>query len=186
MTQPCDTTECLIASLGGDRAATEELVRLLYDELHALSARLMGRERADHTLQPTALVHETYLRMIHQGEVDWRDRAHFFSAASRIIRQILVDHARRHGAAKRGGGWERVELRDEDESRHVEEVDLVALDAALHQLEELNPRQRHIVELRFFGGLTIEETAATLRLSLSTVNAEWALARAWLSRQLAS
>jgi len=152
-------------------------------ELRALAARFMQRERSDHTLQPTALVHEAYLRLVDQDDAQWHGRAHFFSVAAEVIRRVLVDHARRHRAAKRGGSRERVQLTS-DEPASDEGLDLLALEDAMEQLRSLNERQERIVELRYFGGLTIEETAAALRVSPATVKAEWAMARTWLKGKL--
>lgn len=178
-----DVTQLLLDWSNGDQQALDQLLPLVYDELHRLAEHYMRRERPDHTLQPTALVHEAYLRLIDQQRVRWRNRAHFFAIAAQAMRRILVDHARRHQARKRGSG-QRVPL---DEARAVPslpEMDLVALDEALTRLAEFDPRQSRIVELRFFGGLSIEETASVLQLSPATVKREWQLAKAWLYRAL--
>lgn len=186
MASSSDITRILRASNSGDAGATDELLAALHGQLRALAADFMRRERAGHTLQPTALVHEAYLRLVEQNGADCRDRRHFMAIASEVIRRVLVDHARRHGAQKRGGGWERVELEDADASVSAEPGghDMLALDEALEHLGRLHDRQRRIVELRYFGGLSIDETAANLDVSPATVKAEWALARAWLREKL--
>jgi RNA polymerase sigma factor (TIGR02999 family) len=144
----------------------------------------MRRERPGHTLQPTALVHEAFLRLINQSRVDWRNRAHFFGAAARLMRQILINHAEARQAGKRGGGAERVSLNDADHSAVVHEIDLIALNEALANLERIDPQQVRIVELRYFSGLTVEEVAEVLGVSSATVKREWSAARAWLRREL--
>ena len=144
----------------------------------------MRRERANHTLQPTALVHEAYARLVEQQRVRWRNRGHFFAIASRLMRRILVDHARAHGAAKRGGAAPTVSLDEAGDVAARSEVSLLALEDALARLETLDPLQAEIVELRYFGGLTIDETAAVVRVSPSTVGREWNVAKAWLYREL--
>ena len=158
---------------------------LVYEELRRLARQCMSRERPGHTLQTSALVNEAYLRLVDQKNIRWRDRAHFFGIAARLMRQVLVDYARRRRYAKRGGDARRVPL---DEAMIVSEeraADVVALDAALNSLAEIDPRQSQIVELRFFGGLSIEETAEALDVSPATVKREWATARAWLKREIA-
>jgi len=168
---------------GGDQRALERLLPLVYGELRKLAASYMRRERSDHTLQPTALVHEAYLRLVDQRAVDWRNRAHFFGIAARMMRRILVDHARRRQAAKRDGAAYRISgSADSDEAER--DPDLLALDVALDGLEALDPRQARIIELRFFGGLTVEETAEVAGISTATVKREWQTARAWLAREL--
>jgi RNA polymerase sigma factor (TIGR02999 family) len=158
---------------------------LVYDELRALASRSLRHERSGHTLPPTALVHEAYLKLVDQRQVRWQDRAHFFAVAAHLMRRVLVDHARRHRAAKRGSGAPGSML-DEAEagSAAVPFVDLLALDRALDRLAALDDRQARTVELRFFGGLTIEETAEVLHVSLATVKNDWSLARGWLYREL--
>ena len=168
----------------GDQAAFDELVPLVYNELHQMAVRRLRRERPNHTLRPTALVHEAYVRLIDQDRVRWKNRAHFFAIASRLMRRILVDHARAHGAAKRGGGGPMVSLDDAGDVALEQDVSLLALDDALVQLDKLDPVQAQIIELRYFGGLTIEETAAVVRVSAKTVGREWNVARAWLYREL--
>ena len=157
----------------------------VYDELRKLARRQLRREQLGHPLQTTALVHEAFLRLVDARQVRWDSRAHFFGVTARLMRQILVDHARTRDAAKRGGGVAEVSL-DEAVGLATEAVrgDLLAMDEALYRLETLDPRQSRIVELRFFGGLTVDETAAALELSAATVKREWALARAWLWRAL--
>jgi RNA polymerase sigma factor (TIGR02999 family) len=177
-------TQILTAlSRGGDRAAAERLLPLVYDELRALASEYMRRERPGHTLDPTALVHEAYLRMIDQRRATWNDRAHFIAVASEVIRRVLVDHARKHKALKRGGGRERDDLGEVATEPALDGVDLLALDEALNDLGELNERQRRVVELRYFGGLTVEDAARVLAVSPATVKADWHMARIWL-RQL--
>jgi RNA polymerase sigma factor (TIGR02999 family) len=164
----------------GDEAAREDLIPLVYDELRRVAARHLSRERRDHTLRATALVHETYLRLVEQKRARWRSRAHFFAVAAGLMRRILVDHARSHRATKRGGELRRVPLNEAlvvAASRHVE---LVALDEALAELSALDPKLGRVVELRFFGGLSIEETAEVEGLSPATVKRNWNMAKAWL------
>jgi len=169
-------------------SAPDELLALVYDELRRLAARYLRGQRAGHTLQPTALVHEAYLRLAKGGALPVDDRTHFFALAARAMRQVLVDHARRRAAAKRGGDPERVTLDDTLElGRGGEEgrrLDLLALDEALERLERVSPRQCRVVELRYFAGLTIAEAAASLGVGTRTVEDDWALARAWLQRRL--
>lgn len=174
----------MIAWNAGDDAALERLVPLVYSELRRTAARRLRRERPDHTLQTTALVHETYLRLVEQRRARWRNRAQFFAVAARLMRRILVDHARSRGASKRGGQAWRVSV-DADTLRAPEaEPEVVALDRALQDLASLDKRQSQIVELRYFGGLSIEETAQTLGLSPATVKREWTVARAWLHQRV--
>jgi RNA polymerase sigma factor (TIGR02999 family) len=177
-------TRLLIGWSRGDRAAFDELVPMVYGELRQVAARRLRHERRDHTLRPTALVHETYLKLIGQNRVRWRNRAHFFAIASRLMRRILVDHARARDAGKRGGGNPVVSLDDAGELSIERDVSLLALDDALARLESLDPMQAQIIELRYFGGLTIDETAAVVHLSAATVGREWNVARAWLYREL--
>lgn len=165
--------------------AADRLYHLVYDELRGVAARRMALERDDHTLTPTALVHEAYVRLVDQDGVEWQGRAHFFAIAARMMRRILVDHARRHQAERRGGGSVHVTL---SEASGVEEErihDLLALHEALERLASLDERQASVVELRFFGGLDVEETAAALDVSPSTVKRDWAFAQAWLQAELA-
>jgi len=178
-------TALLRAWSQGDAEAGERLLPIVYGELRRQAARLLRRERRDHTLQPTALVHETYLRLVEQKAADWRNRTQFFAVAARAMRRILVDHARRHGARKRGGSWDRITL---DESRRAwpgePDVDVLALEDALGELATIDPGKVRLVELRFFAGLNLEETASVLGVSESTVSREWRLTRAWLFRRL--
>jgi RNA polymerase sigma factor (TIGR02999 family) len=186
MSRPGRVTELLRGWRQGDRAAEADLLPLVYGELRARAARALGRERPDHTLQPTALVHEAYLKLVGQEPVDWQDRTHFFAIAARLMRQILIDHARRHGSAKRGGGRRLVPLEVAGEvAAGAPEVDLEALDEALVNLARLDREAAEVVELRYFGGLTVEETAQALGCSPSTVVRQWRAARAWLWGELA-
>ncbi len=166
----------------GDALAVERLSSLLYDELRALAERYMRRERSNHTLQPTALVHEAYLRLIGTG-IAFQNRAHFLALAARTMRRVLLDHARRRAATKRGGGVERVTLADVA-AADSRTLDLIAVDAALERLAQIEPRQAQVVELRFFGGLEIEEAAEVLGVSKATVKRDWRFARAWLAGEL--
>ncbi len=179
-----DVTQLLHAASSGERADLDALMNAIYDELRRLAVKHMQAERGNHTLQPTAVVHEAYIKLIDQRSADWNDRVHFFAIASRIIRQILVDHARAHKAEKRGGGAARLPL-DAGQSVAAEpNVDLIALDEALTALHELNERQAQVVEMRFFGGLTIDEIAESLGIGKRSVDREWKVARAWLFCQI--
>ena len=181
---PNEVTQLLLAWSDGEEAALEKLTPLVYGELHRLAKRRLGRERAGHTLQTTALVNEAYLRLIDAKEVRWQNRAHFFAVSAQIMRRILVDFARERGQLKRGGGAQQVSL---DEGLLVSPergADLLALDEALEQLAALNARQSRVVELRYFGGLNEEEVAEVLKVSLRTVQSDWRLARTWLYRKL--
>jgi RNA polymerase sigma factor (TIGR02999 family) len=183
---PQQVTQLLVAWSGGDQAALEELTPLVYGELRRLAHHYISRERPGHTLQTSALVNEAYVRLVEQKEVDWQCRAHFYGIAARLMRQVLVDYARRRGYAKRGGEARRVLL---DEALVVSDeraAEVVALDEALEGLAKLDPRQSQIVELRFFGGLSIEETAEVLGVSPGTVMADWTVAKAWLRRAIKS
>lgn len=183
-----DVTSLLQAWRAGDRAALDELIPLVYRELHGIASRHLARERPGHTLQSTALVHEAFLRLIGQRAVDWQNRAHFFAIAASQMRRILVDHARRGTAGKRGGAARPASLDDAFEiaapTIGLEPIDALALDGALQQLEAIDPTQGRVVELRYFGGLTIEETAAVLGISTGTVKRDWTTAKAWLFRAL--
>ena len=182
-----DITRLLRQWQDGSAEALDRLMPLVYDELRALASRYLSRERQDHTLQTTALVHEAYLKIAGQREVDWQNRAHFFGIAAQLMRRILVDHARRDRRAKRGGQAIHLSLDDADPSSPpaaVDAIDVYALDRALSRLEGLDPQQGRVVELRFFGGMTIEEAAVVTGLSSATVKREWAVARAWLYREL--
>jgi len=179
-----DVTRLLVLWTRGNQQAMEDLLPLVYDELRKLARRYLQRERPGHTLQSTALVHEAYLRMIDQHDVSWQGRAHFFGIAAQMMRRILVDHARGRDAAKRGAGACKLTL-DEDLLAPAErDINLVALDQALDALSKLDSQQGRIVELRFFAGLSIEETAEVLKISPATVKRDWAMAKAFLSRQL--
>jgi len=168
----------------GDQGAREALIPLVYDELRRLARRYLRRERPDHTLQSAALVNEAYLRLIRQDQPQWQNRAHFFGVAAQLMRHILVDHARNRAAAKRGAGAPRLTLDPDVALPQARNVDLVALDDALNQLAALDPQQSRLVELRFFGGLSIEETSVVLGVSPATVKREWATARACLQREM--
>jgi len=165
----------------GDQEALQALIPLVYQELRRIAQHHLKQERPDHTLQSTALVHEAYLRLMKQGPAEVANRTHFLAVASQLMRQILVDHARGHRAAKRGGGF-KLEINDAVSVQKTQNVDLIALDDALNELAELDPQQSRIVELRFFGGLSLEETAEIVGVSPTTVKREWATARAWLRR----
>lgn len=181
---PKDITQLLVDWRNGDKAAMDQLLPIVYDELRRLASSLFRRERVNHTLQPTALVNEAYLHLVGQSEVSWQNRAHFFSAAAQLMRHILIDHARAHNATKRGGGELRVSLKEDMAATEQREVDLIALDSALDELAALDPQQSRIVEMRFFGGLSVEETAEVLAVSPATVKREWSTAKAWLYRQM--
>jgi RNA polymerase sigma factor (TIGR02999 family) len=183
--KPSEVTRLLAEAGQGSRLASEELLPLVYDELKALAARRLGRDAPGQTLQATALVHEAYIRLIGDGTPTWENRAHFFGAAALAMRRILVERARRVHAAKRGGGRHRIPLTDLDVASVDNSVDFVALDAALQRMEREDERSARIVMLRFFAGLSVEETAEALGLSASTVKREWSCARAWLYDELA-
>ena len=167
----------------GDPEALQALIPLVYQELRRIAQHHLSQERSDHTLQSTALVHEAYLRLMKQGAADIENRGHFLAVASRLMRQILVDHARAHRAAKRGSGL-KLELDEDMAFQQGPSVDLIALDRALNELARLDPQQGRIVEMRFFGGLSIEETAEIIGVSRTTVKREWSTARAWLRREV--
>jgi RNA polymerase sigma-70 factor (ECF subfamily) len=184
MTNPGgDVTQLLKAMTGGDPAAAEQLLPLVYAELHRLASSYMRRERQDHTLQPTALINEAYLRLAGDN-VDWQNREHFIGVAAHVMRRVLVDYARAHKAEMRGGGLKRVEF-DEGVAISVDRSDeLLSLDEALDRLMQLNPRQAQVVELRYFGGLSVEQIASILAIAPRSVKRDWALARIWLFKQL--
>lgn len=167
----------------GDQEALQALIPLVYQELRRIAQYHLRQERPDHTLQSTALVHEAYIRLVKQAPAEVENRAHFLAVASRLMRQILVDHARGHRAAKRGAGL-KLELQDAMAEQKGQNVDLIALDNALNELARLDPQQSQIVEMRFFGGLSIEDTAEVMGVSRTTVKREWATARAWLLREM--
>ncbi|MBI4474413.1 MAG: sigma-70 family RNA polymerase sigma factor [Acidobacteria bacterium] len=181
-----DVTQLLLAWNSGDRAALDNLMPIVYEELRRLARRHMRSEDPAHTLQATALVNDAYIRLVDQKRVNWQNRAHFFGAAAEIIRRVLVDHARARGRLKRGGNALKVSLNDEINAAEPVRLDVVALDDALSQLAKLDPQQERIIELRFFAGLSIEETAEALNISPATVKRDWATARAWLYREMAS
>jgi RNA polymerase sigma factor (TIGR02999 family) len=183
--QPSNVTRLLVDWSNGDVQARDKLMAVVYDELRRMARRYMSSENPGHTLQPTALVHDAYLRLVDQSVVKWQNRAHFFGVAAQIIRHILVDHARERHALKRGGASFKVTLTEDVIAAEQVDLDLVRLDEALGRLAALDSRQGRIVELRFFGGLSIEETAAVLNVSPATVKREWVTARAWLNRELA-
>ena len=183
MAQAPDVTGLLVAWSDGDEAASERLMEAVYAELRRLARGYMRGERPDHSLPPTALVHEAYLKLVDQRRVHWQNRAHFFAIAAHVMRRLLVDHARAHGAAKRGAGVT-VPLQDIDVGGDAPDIDVLALDAALDQLAAIDRRQSRLVELRFFGGMTVEETATVLGVAPITVKRDWALAKAWLYREL--
>lgn len=181
---PTEVTQLLVAWSNGDSSARDALMPLVHDELRRLAHRYMGRERGNHTLQTSALVNEAYLRLIDQKDVHWQNRAHFFGIAAQIMRRILVDYARKRGFAKRGGNMQAVSF---DEALIVSPeraAEVVALDDALNGLAELDQRKSQIIELRFFGGLSIEETAEVLGVSAGTVMRDWTFAKAWLRREI--
>jgi len=179
-----DVTALLRRLTSGDESVAPQLMELVYGELRRLAADCMRQERRDHTLQPTALVHEAYLRLVAQRDADWKNRAHFFGVAGQLMRRILIDHARANLRLKRGGSQRRVSLDENLAFSPDQSEELVALDETLGRLEKLDPRQCRIVELRFFGGLTAEEAANALGVSLRTVEREWNLAKAWMYMEL--
>jgi RNA polymerase sigma factor (TIGR02999 family) len=184
MTSQHEITRLLAEWSNGDRQALEKLTPLVYDELRRLAARYLRQERAGHTLQSTALVHEAYMKLVGQNNVQWQNRAHFFGIAAQMIRRILVDYARARKADKRGSGAEKLSLDEAIALPGGQDLDLVALDDALEGLAKIDPRQSRLVELRFFAGLTIEETAEVMQMSLATAKRDWVAAKAWLSREV--
>ena len=168
----------------GDKSAQDKLMPLVYDELRRLAHQYMRRERPGHTLQTAELVNEAYVRLVDQSQIQWESRAHFFGIAARLMRQILVDRARRRNFAKRGGGAIRVSLNEATAVAQEQSASVVALDDALKSLEKIDPRKSRIVELRFFGGMSIEETAEALSVSPGTVMRDWTFARAWLRNEM--
>ena len=181
---PQEVTQLLLAWSQGDQAALDQLIPLVHAELHRLAHRCMDRERAGHTLQTTALVNEAYLRLIDSSQVRWQNRAHFFAVAAQLMRRILVDFARSRHNLKRGGAAQRVSLDEALLLPQESDPDLIALDEALDALAALDPRQARAVELRFFGGLSVEQTAEVLQVSPETVARDWRVAKAWLLREL--
>jgi RNA polymerase sigma factor (TIGR02999 family) len=183
-TSPQDVTQLLIQLTGGERAVLDELLALIYGELRSLAANYLRRERSDHTLQPTALVHEAYLRLVDQTQVNWQNRAHFFGVAAQMMRRILVDHARAHSAEKRGHDYQKLALDENIDQAFERGAELIALDDALQTLAEVDPQKARVVELRYFGGLSVEETAEVLGVSAVTVKRHWRMAKAWLYGQM--
>jgi RNA polymerase sigma factor (TIGR02999 family) len=179
-----DITKLLFAWSEGDQTALEKLTPIVYDELHHLARRYMKRERPGHSLQTTALVNEAYMRLVDYKSMRWQNRAHFFAVSAQLIRRILVEHARRHNL-KRGGGIPHVSLDEAAVVGGSRSPDLVALDDAMKTLAQVDPRKEQVVEMRFFGGLSVEETAEVLKVSPVTVMRDWSTARAWLYRELA-
>jgi RNA polymerase sigma factor (TIGR02999 family) len=184
MAEKPEVTQLLKKAQSGDRESLDRLLPLIYDELRRVAANQLQKERGNHTLQATALVHEAYLRLLEQREVDWQNRAHFFSIAAEMMRRILVNYAVQRNAQKRGDGSARLSLEEAMSFSDEKDFDLISLDDALKQLAEYDALQARIVELRFFGGLTIEETAEVLDISDSTVKREWRMAKAWLKTKL--
>jgi RNA polymerase sigma factor (TIGR02999 family) len=181
---PSQVTQLLVNWGNGDEQSLEALIPLVYDELRRQARRYLRRERPDHTLQSTALVHEAYVRLVDQRQANWRNRSQFFGVAAQLMRRILVDHARSRLAAKRGAGAEKLPIVEEVAILEMQNVDLISLDACLTRLEQMDPQQSKIVELRFFSGLSIEDTANALGISTATVKRDWALAKAWLYREI--
>src|SRR5580698_307042 len=179
-----DVTALLGQLAKGDDAAASKLIPIVYDELRRLADGYLRRERPDHTLQPTALVHEAYVRLVGQDQPDYRNRAHFFGVAAQLMRQILVDHARSRNAGKRGGGEPKIALESVADASAKHPEGFLDLNDALHRLEERDPRKARVIEMRFFGGLTAEETAEMLGISVETVRRDLRLGQAWLQREL--
>jgi len=182
-----EITQLLLKWRAGDTTALERLIPLVYNELRRLARQCMRKERAGHTLQTTALVNEAYLRLVKSSRVDWQDRAHFFAVAAQLMRRVLVDEARRRKLQKRGGEFTRLTLSDEVlPARQQREIDLIALDEALERLAEFAPRKCKVVEMRFFGGLSVDQTSAVLGVSVDIVKREWRTAKLWLLEELSS
>jgi len=181
-----DLTQLLVSWSKGDKEALDKLVPLVYAELRRIARRHMGRESPGHTLQTSALINEAYMKLVDRRNVQWQDRAHFFAVAAQVMRHILIDHARSRHYAKRGAGARKVSLEDTAVLSNERAADLVALDDALNALAAIDPRKSRIIELRFFGGLSIEETAEILKIAPVTVTREWRAARAWLRREMSS
>jgi len=179
-----EITELLAEWREGNQSALDELYPLVYNELHRLARRYMSRERRGHTLQTTALINEAYVRLVDQKNVQWANRSHFFAISAQIMRRILIDHARRHAYAKRGGGAQQVSLEEAATVTPDLGRELIQLDEALKSLAEMDPRRSQVVELRYFGGLNNEEIAGVLHISENTVTRDWNMARAWLYQQL--
>jgi len=183
--KPENVTQLLLGWGKGDKEALDQLLPIVYDELRRQAARYLRRERAGHTLQTTALINEAYIRLVDQKRVHWQNRAHFFGIAAQMMRRILVDHARTKGRAKRGGSDIRVSLAKANLVTKSRDLDIVALDEALERLGKVDEQQARVVELRFFSGLTVEETAEVLAISPATVKRDWSMAKAWLHREIA-
>lgn len=183
-TDPPDITGILEKAGSGDPHAADDLLPLVYQQLRAAAQQQMARERGDHTLQATALVHEAYVRLAGPHDVPWENRAHFYVAAAEAMRRVLIEHARKRGRAKRGGGRQRIPLTGEELAEDPNLEETMSVDAAIRRLEEQDGRMARIVRLRFFAGLNVKETAAALGISARTVRRDWALARAWLHREL--
>lgn len=181
-----DVTLALHRFRDGDERALDRVLPLVYDQLRAIARRALNAERSGHTLTPTALVHETYLKLVQLERVTFQDRSHFFAACAREMRRTLIDHARRRDAGKRGGGAEHVPLENAVAAAQERPAELLALDEALDRLEKLSPRQARVVECRFYAGMDVSETAAALGLSSATIKRDWTAARAWLNRELAT
>jgi RNA polymerase sigma factor (TIGR02999 family) len=179
-----EITQWLSECKGGDREALEKLLPLVYDELHRRAVGLFSHERSGHTLQPTALVSDVYLQLVNQRKADWQNRAQFFALAARMMRRILVSHARSHRAAKRGGAETRITLAEEIAAAPERDVNLLAVDEALTKLDEIDPEKSRMVELRFFSGLSVEETAEVMGVSPRTIDRQWQTAKAWLYREI--
>lgn len=181
-----DITMLLQAAGAGDASAFDQLLPRVYDTLRRIASGRLKRERVDHTLAPTELVHEAFLELVPIDRVQWQSRAHFFAIASRAMRHVLIDHAVRRSAAKRGGGEAALQLSDDGVATETPLDDLIALGIALERLEQLDQRQARVVECRFFGGLSLDETAEALHISAATVSRDWTFARAWLHRELST
>lgn len=179
-----DITQLLVRASGGEQRAVDVLLPVVYDELRRIAERCLRRERVDHTLQTTALVHEAYMKLVDQREAKWQNRAHFYAIAAQAMRRILVNHAKGVNRVKRGGKRGRVPLDESVAVTPETDIDLVALDEAMDRLAELDPRKSRLVELRFFGGMSIEETAEVLGVAPATVKRDWNFAKAWLFREL--
>jgi len=177
-------TELLVDWSKGDQEALNKLTPMVYDELHKLASRYLRRERSNHTLQTTALVHEAYLKLVDQKDANWQNRAQFFAVAAQLMRRILVDYARRHRASKRGGSYYKLTLDEVLASSGEKDAELLALDDALDRLAAIDPQQSRVVELRVFAGLSLEETAHALDISPRTVRREWSMAKAWLHKEI--
>jgi len=182
---PSEITQMLIELTGGNKEVVNQILPHIYDELRRLAGSYLRRERSDHTLQPTALVHEAYMKLIDQKKVKWQNRAHFFGIAAQVMRRILMDHARKHSAEKRGGEAEKLPIEEEIlVVSHGRSAELLALDEALEKLAQFDETKAKIVELRYFGGLSIEETAEVMGVSVPTVNRHWRMAKAWLHAEV--